>query len=147
MIRYQESSYPLPFQTIHLPGPDSRPTEGERLGMGGLTDSPDHSFPSSKRYRSSGSAMQDGALPSRRMKGKRPEGQHTEQSALWKPKKKKNDKSCEVLGRYGKKRKWERSGRQPGSGGEAVVRGTMAVCKGAGSWAGLTRLFLLLLCG
>lgn len=31
--------------------------------------------------------MQDGALPSRRMKGKGPEGQHTEQSGLWKPKK------------------------------------------------------------
>lgn len=114
------------------------------MGTVGLTDSPDHSFPSSNRYRSSGSAMQDGALPSKGMKGKGPEGQHTEQSALWKAK---NDKSCGVLGRYGKKRKWERSRRQPGSGGEAVVRGTMAVCKGAGSWAGLTRLFLLLLCG
>lgn len=56
------------------------------MGTGGLTDSPDHSFPSSNRYRSSGSAMQDGALPSRGMKGKGPEGQYTEQSALWKAK-------------------------------------------------------------
>lgn len=43
--------------------------------------------PNSERSRSSGSAMQDGAMPSRRMKGKGPAGQYKEQSALWESKK------------------------------------------------------------